>query len=312
LSTQPTQRARRSPVRIILYILGLAAILTAGGFYLWWSSNSADREREIEAAAQASREAVLQEVAAQAREEIPGLGLDAASVAMARVPAGSFEMGSLSGETDEEPVHTVTLDAYYIDVFEVTNGIYQACVEAGVCHRPFRTSSQRRDPYYGNPQYAHYPVVFVSYPDAGDFCAWRGARLPTEAEWEKAARGGLEGADYPWGNEDPVCTPGASNGANHDRCSPAETWPVGSFAPNGYGLYDMAGNVWEWVADYHNLSYDSEASTNNPTGPETGLTRVLRGGAWNLTLYHMRAANRLRNYPVDSNYNIGFRCARTP
>lgn len=305
MSTQPTQRARRSPVRIILYILGLAAILTAGGFYLWWSSNSADREREIEAAAQASREAVLQEVAAQAREEIPGLGLDAASVAMARVPAGSFEMGSLSGETDEEPVHTVTLDAYYIDVFEVTNGIYQACVEAGVCHRPFRTSSQRRDPYYGNPQYAHYPVVFVSYPDAGDFCAWRGARLPTEAEWELACRGPA-GRQYPWGAEpDPARANTLESG-----CGEAQT--VGSYSPDGdsvYGAADMVGNVSEWVSSVYAPYPYQPASHEAPPDAET--MRVVRSGSRQATQAQGSCPVRSPAPPEMFGGDTGFRCARS-
>jgi serine/threonine-protein kinase len=297
---------------MILLVLALAVVLAAAGFAFSLYLRSANQRRAVESAAQANRAAVFREVAAQAGQDIPALGVDGAGVAMGRVPAGTLVMGSLDGEVDEAPVHSVTVDAFYIDVFEVTNRLYRECVEARACPQPFSNRSQRRDPYYGSPEYEQYPVVFVSYQGAAAFCAWRGARLPSEAEWEKAARGGLEGEAYPWGNEDPVCTPGAQDGANHDRCTPAETWPVGSFAPNGYGLYDLAGNVWEWTADWYDNNYDPEAQSLNPTGPGTGLARVLRGGAWNLTGWHLRVTNRLKNYPVDSNYNIGFRCARTP
>lgn len=314
---KPTPRPRRNPIRIFTFILTLAAILTAGGLLLGLYWTSASQNKAIESMAHANQTtvfqtAVSQAVATQAGDGSPSIMVDTTGALMALVPAGQFHMGSLYGEEDELPVRTIMLDDYYIDVFEVTNNLYQECVKAGVCHPPIRSSSQRRAQYYGNLEYEDYPVVYVRYEDAEAFCEWRKARLPTEAEWEKAARGGLEGMDYPWGDQSPVCTPGAPNGANSDKCSPAETWPVGSFAPNGYGLYDMSGNVWEWVADWYDNTYNPDAPSNNPTGPTTGVARILRGGSWNNIGLYLRVSTRLRNLPVDGNYNIGFRCARSP
>ncbi len=312
MTTHGNPRPRRSPFRAFLILFSFFLLLILGGFALRWYRAYAKNIETIERVARANRTAVFQAVSRSAAAGNPAPPIDAQGVPMARVPAGPFQMGSLNGEVEEQPVRTITLDEFYIDIFEVTNGFYQACVEAGACQPPVKPNSQRRSPYYGNPKYQDYPVVFVRYDDAASYCAWRGARLPTEAEWEKAARGGLEGADFPWGDGSPVCTPGATNGANHDRCSPAETWPVGSFAPNGYGLFDMAGNVWEWTADWYDQRYNPDAPATNPTGPETGTARVLRGGAWNLFEWHVRVATRLRYSPVDSAYNIGFRCAKSP
>jgi len=126
-------------------------------------------------------------------------------VQMAWIPAGTFMMGSKYGD-DELPIHEVFLDRYAIDVYEVTNERYKECVTAGACNKPGGS-------YYGNAQYDDHPVVYVSWNDAEAYCEWRGARLPSEAEWEKAARGGLEGKLYPWGDEEPTCQKGAKNGA---------------------------------------------------------------------------------------------------
>ena len=254
------------------------------------------------------------------------------------VPAGAFEMGGdadialaecqklfIGGDcqrdwfTDEERIHTVTLEDYYIDQYEVTNARYKACVDAGVCDPPGEVSSYTRSSYYGNSQYDDYPVIYVSWDDAKAYCEWRGARLPTEAEWEKAARGGLEGKLYPWGDGfdgsranfcDRNCT---YNWANKDyNDGYADTAPAGSYAPNGYGLYDMAGNVWEWVADWYDGGYYGVSPSNNPTGPSTGEYRVLRGGSWLNYGDLLRVANR-SGYDPSSRFNfIGFRCALSP
>ncbi len=298
---------------MIMIILTLAAIAAAAGFALGWYQRSTSQKKAIEAMAHANQTAVaVRADASQAGASLPAILLDSIGVPMGYVPGGPFQMGSLNGEQDELPVRTILLDDYFIDTFEVTNGLYQRCVEAGVCHPPLKSRSQTRKNYYGNPEYEDYPVIFVQYEEAMTFCEWRQARLPTEAEWEKAARGGLEDMDYPWGNQSPACVPGAPNGANFDRCIPQETWPVGSFAPNGYGLYDMAGNVWEWVADWYDNGYNPESPTTNPTGPQVGGKRVLRGGGWTIIDWYLRVSARLENFPVDAKNNTGFRCAKSP
>jgi formylglycine-generating enzyme required for sulfatase activity len=228
-------------------------------------------------------------------------------VTMVLVPAGSFEMGSNVGDSDEEPIHTVTLDNFYIDQYEVTNALYTECVEANQCDPPSSSISSTRDSYYGNVQYADYPVIYVRWNDANSYCQWRGARLPTEAEWEKAARGGLEGVQYPWG--DTIDCSNANYWGQDGGCI-GDTSSVGVYAPNRYDLYDMAGNVWEWVDDWYDSNYYESTPANNPTGPESGETRVLRGGSWFGNSYYLRTANRFYLVPSSSDDDIGFRCAR--
>ena len=236
---------------------------------------------------------------------------------MSLVPAGPFEMGSADGAADEMPIHTVMLDAFYIDLYEVTNSQFFACVDEGICDTPANTtsfdSSYSRQHYYGTIEYGGFPVIYVSWYDAQDYCQWRGARLPTEAEWEKAARGGLEGARYPWGDEAPVCESGAENGARFDDdadCNDIDTDQVGNYAPNGYGLFDMAGNLWEWVSDWYDDGYYANSPTSNPQGPQEGSFPVLRGGSWQDSADHIRVADRRFNDPKSGALMIGFRCAR--
>ena len=236
---------------------------------------------------------------------------DERGVPMALIPAGEFQMGSESGDNDEKPVHTVYLDAFYMDIYEVTNALYEECVQAGVCTPPGSLTSQNRSGnYYGNPYYADYPVIWVNWEQARVFCEeWRGARLPTEAEWEKAARGGLQGKLYPWGDEEPVCQKGISNGAKFDDdagCNETDTEPVGSYSANKYGLFDMAGNVWEWVWDWYG-TYSSSYSSN-PQGPDSGTYRVLRSGCWGNIPNLLRVASRYNPYPNLQNVYLGFRC----
>jgi len=229
---------------------------------------------------------------------------------MAYIPAGTFEMGDRNGSSEVLPVHTVILtQAFYMDVYEVTNASYAACVAAGHCRRPSYLGSFTRDEYYNDPDLANYPVIWVDWYQANTYCAWRGARLPTEAEWEYAARGGLEGKKYPWGNESPVCTAGAVNGASYDACSEKDPVSVGRFAPNGYGLYDMAGNVWEWVSDY--IGYYPSGTVTDPAGPvysEYGGRRVLRGGGWQNEIFSLSVAERASNESWQGSGIYGFRC----
>lgn len=223
---------------------------------------------------------------------------------MRLVPAGAFSMGSDSGSADEKPIHSVTLDAYYIDKYEVTNAAYKRCVDAGVCNPPKQSSSYTRDAYYSTPEFDEYPVIYVDWNMANAYCEWRGDRLPTEAEWEKAARG-LDGRTYPWG-ENIDC-----DKANYGSCV-GDTTEVGSYLDgvSPYGLHDMAGNVWEWVADWYDSDYYSNSPSSNPLGPSSGQYRVLRGGSWVSVDNLVCSADRSGGAPDDVYNVVGFRCAR--
>jgi formylglycine-generating enzyme required for sulfatase activity len=159
------------------------------------------------------------------------------------VPVGEFNMGSDNDDSDEKPVHQVTLDAYWIDQSEVTNAMYQQCVDAGVCRTPYYSSSSTCTNYYGASQFADYPVIHVSWEDAVTYCQWARRKLPTEAQWEKAARG-TDGRTYPWGAG--IDASKANYNSNIGDTSAVGSYPAGA---SPYGAYDMAGNVWEWVAD---------------------------------------------------------------
>ena len=226
---------------------------------------------------------------------------------MVLVSAGNFIMGSDKGDADEIPIHSVYLDSYYIDKFEVTNALYQACVNTGACKPPVHADSFTRNSYYGNSQYADYPVVYVDWNMAKAYCEWRGAHLPTEAQWEKAARG-TDARTYPWG-EDVNCQ--KANYHSGDNSCPGGTSKAGSYesGKSPYGVYDMAGNVWEWVADWYSATYYKGPVSSNPLGPDNGQAHVLRGGSWSDDAPDIRSANRLRYAPNYINFNTGFRCA---
>jgi formylglycine-generating enzyme required for sulfatase activity len=229
---------------------------------------------------------------------------DEKGVSMRSVPAGDFSMGSANGDLNEQPVHTVHLDAYTIDQYEVTNALYKACVTAGGCkiNGPIN-SSATIERYYGNPKFDQYPVVSVSWEMAKAYCEWRGARLPSEAEWEKAARGS-DGRTYPWGD---------GLDASYANFDQNDTSPVGSY-PKGqsvYGVYDLAGNVWEWVNDWYAADYYQASPAANPTGPDTGEFHVLKGGSWYFSDLGLRSAYRSAAAPDYTRPTIGFRCARS-
>jgi serine/threonine-protein kinase len=241
---------------------------------------------------------------------------------MVYVPAGPFEMGSNEGNISEKPVHTVNLDAFWMDQTEVTNAMYADFLnamgnqsEGGVTWLDeadedvrIEKSGSAWQPMGG---YGDHPVVEVNWYGAEAYCEWAGGRLPTEAEWEKAARGGLEGKRYPWGDEAPTCQAGARNGVQYSACN-GRTVSVGTFQPNGYGLHDMAGNVWEWVADWYDENYYRKSPSSNPTGPASGGSRVLRGGSWDYYSFYIRSAVRYRVTPDYTYYSVGFRCLRSP
>jgi formylglycine-generating enzyme required for sulfatase activity len=218
------------------------------------------------------------------------------------VPAGEFEMGSWDYADDEKPVHTVNLDGFWIDQTEVTNAMYGKCVEAGACDPPEEDCSYSHDRYFGDSEYAEYPVIYVSWYDAEAYCEWAGRRLPTEAEWEKAARG----TDDETQLDDFVVKGGPDCDGYLDNA------PVGSFelGASPYGALDMVGNVWEWVADWYSENYYKQSPTNNPQGPEKTNKRSLRGGSWYLVERYFRTSLRNGNDPDNRFDNLGFRCAR--
>ena len=236
---------------------------------------------------------------------------------MVYIPAGEFQMGcdpehngGFSCIADELPLHTVKLDGYFIDQFEVTNVKYAECIAADGCEFPSRTNSETRESYFENPEFANYPVIFVTWKDANDFCTWAGKRLPTEAEWEKAARGSKPIA-YSWGDESPTCDlVNSYNNQGNANCA-GDTQAVGSYAAGNseYGVADMAGNVWEWVSDWYSEDYYAMSPVNNPTGPEGSTNKVLRGGGWGSKGPQLLTASRAFDPDFNSSNDAGFRCA---
>lgn len=257
---------------------------------------------------------------------ISGLGVGSTKIReqdgmeMVYVPEGSFEMGSTTGYDDEKPVRQVYLDAYWIDKFEVTNGQYEKCVKEGACSKPSSPGSSTRDSYYDDPTYANYPVIAVDWNQAKDYCRWVGSELPTEAQWEKAARG-TDGREYPWGR-DFDCARGNFDDETQfddyvveggpDCDGYIDTAPVGNYSKGAspYGALDMAGNVWEWVRDWYG-PYDPN-KTNNPVGPASGESRLLRGGGWDSNTRNIRTADRSNYNPTDTSDRVGFRCISPP
>jgi formylglycine-generating enzyme required for sulfatase activity len=199
----------------------------------------------------------------------------------------------------------VSIDAFYVDKYEVTNALYKACVDAGVCAAPRRIDTPTRENYYGNPEFDNFPVVWVNWDAASTYCTWRGARLLTEAEWEKAARG-TDGRTYPWG-EGLDCTH-----ANFSNCI-GDTAAVGRYVAgqSPYGVFEMAGNAWEWVADWYSPTFFTESPASNPPGPDTGTERVARGGSWAIGQPDIQASRRIGREPNPSEDRLTIRCATT-
>ena len=243
--------------------------------------------------------------------------MDSKDVSMILVPEGEFTMGSENGNTDEKPAHNVYLESYYIDKYEVTNSLYSVCVNSGICLPPENFRSFGGLDYYYDKSKVDYPVIYVDWNSAVTYCEWRGARLPTEAEWEKAARGS-DSRIYPWGSS----IPDSRNGCNYanytyhswgGNCS-LDGSAVGQTAlgKSPYGVYDMAGNVAEWVADWYSPKYYSESSYKNPLGPTTGTQKIVRGGSWYDNASSIRIFLRSQRLPDDVNPLVGFRCASNP
>lgn len=236
------------------------------------------------------------------------------------IPAGDFVMGCNIGVEScsswESPKHTVTLSEYKIQKYEVTNAQYKACVDAAVCAAPSNSKSYTRSSYYGNATYYNYPVIYVDWSQARTYCNWIRGRLPTEAEWEKAARGpSPREVIYTWGNSSPTCALANydPSGTGSSSCV-GDTNAVGSY-PTGasyYGAMDMAGNVDEWVNDWYDYNYYTTGGPpwSNPHGPSNGSDRVSRGGSWGNKAKYIRASYREGFNPTYTQDHIGFRCAQ--
>ena len=270
--------------------------------------------------------------------ESPGTGSSGefSTEGMVLIPAGEFSMGdqNAAGSNDERPVHDVYLDAYYIDVHEVTNAQFAAFLtqyggnadpeghELVDIDNKHCFLQKAGSVYEARPGYEDHPVQTVSWYGAAAYAQFYNKRLPTEAEWEKAARGGAVGKKFPWG--DKITHADANYIGNHAPDEWEETAPVGSFPANGYGLYDMIGNVFEWCADQYDKNYYNESSYRNPKGPGDALTfqqndfvmipakyRVRRGGSWRTpTSWSLRCAKRFFCNPKHEDVDQGFRCVQ--
>ncbi len=286
----------------------IIALLIWGGLQLFqnWPSATAEPTNPTQQTASPTITSSSEPTSTSSATEIsnsvtPTLGTtlisDKDGMTLVYIPAGGFTMGSNEGDEDERPVHTVYLDAFWIDRTEVTNAMYARCVQEGGCPEPSNTT------YYSAANYANHPVVSMTWNDARNYCSWAERRLPTEAEWEKAARG-KNAFIYPWGNDAPNNTLLNYNDAIRD------TTEVGRY-PEGaspFGALDMAGNVWEWVSSlYQDYPYRADDGREDLSASEN---RVLRGGTWYNSALSVRSTYRNGNGPMFTPYaNIGFRCA---
>ncbi len=258
---------------------------------------------------------------------------------MVELPGGTFRMGAMiPGDPDEQPVHDVTVDPFRMDEHEVTNRqfaefVSQTGYETTARQRGWSYVFDRRQQEWvrcegadwrhpGGPDTSldgrhDYPVVHVSWLDAAAYARWSGKQLPTEAQWEYAARAGLRDANYPWGRQELIDGEYQANYRQHGKPIDADGFaaaaPVRSFRPNRYGLYDMSGNVWEWCADWYDAGYYRGSPPENPPGPSEGQHRVQRGGSWlspeNFRLdYHV--STRDKHLPEATYQHVGFRCIR--
>jgi formylglycine-generating enzyme required for sulfatase activity len=252
---------------------------------------------------------------------------------MRLIPAGEFEMGDHFNEgcSDERPVHTIYIDAFYIDVHEVTNAMYAKFLNAKGSHVGDDETvwleigdgdeliELHGGQYRPKPGFAEHPVVEVSWYGAAAYAQWAGKRLPTEAEWEKAARGGLAGKRRPWGDD--ITPDDANDEGTEGRDIWLKTAPVGSFPPNGYGVYDMMGNVWEWCLDEYNAGFYANSPRQDPIAggvisfvnndfTSIKTPRVLRGRSWDDLPSDIRVAFRGGLAPKASGSDLGFRCVR--
>lgn len=334
------QESRKFPSWLLWVIIGVVVLclivgvigVTVGGFFIFRKSSS-EGSNEPEMVAEVEK--IIEEDTPTPTATFtltpsitPTLGLGSArqnvadGAEMLYIPAGEFLMGSEAADADDEegPEHNVFLDSFWIYTFEVTNSQFSEFVEATgyittaeeAGYSRVRIDGSFEDSYgayWGAPQGVgssvsdkqDHPVLHVSWYDAQAYCEWAGGRLPTEAEWEKAGRG-ADGRIYPWGNEAPT-----NDMANYNS---EVTTPVGSYPAGAspYGLMDMAGNVWEWVQDWHDEGYYSSSPSANPQGPSSGTSRVLRGGGLGNVDWRLRVVTRFDHAPDYTGDFLGFRC----
>jgi formylglycine-generating enzyme len=233
---------------------------------------------------------------------------------MVLIPEGSFPMGVPHGDRDggrdEYPRHDVFVNNFYIDKFELTNSRYLEFVKATNHRIPQNPKNATRNLWEGDTiteSLADRPVINVDWADANAYCQWAGKRLPTEAEWEKAAKGTAD-RRFPWGNVEPT---NKHLNFNQQWIGEKTLMPVGSYelGKSPFGVYDMAGNVWEWVNDWYDAKYYEKSPAKNPMGPESGTKRVLRGSGWQNETPTVRIFTRVDSDPTIRNESTGFRCA---
>ena len=225
---------------------------------------------------------------------------------MVFIPEGTFIMGSdeSSALTSSRPAHEVDLKAYWIDRYEVSNGQFKKCVLSGYCYVPRDTGSATREDYFQNEEYDNYPVIHVDWNQANAYCSWAGKRLPTEAEWEKAARG-TGGSLLPWGNSLPDELPMQVNQFGTGDTVPVDSFPEGA---SPYGVYNMAGNVWEWTSDQFDRYYYTKSPAQNPRSVTGGNDYVIRGYSWAYPFSRFDITDRNSAYILTHTHDLGFRC----
>jgi len=219
-------------------------------------------------------------------------------------------MVSAEGYEDEQPVQHVWIDSFYIDETDVTTEQFEKFVRATGYLTDAEKSGDNSHSWrvYATADRANHPVVSVSWNDAAAYAKWAGKRLPTEAEWEYSARGGLIAKKYPWGDDSPQRH---ANFGQLRRTDIPLTEPVKSYEANGYGLYNMAGDVSEWCQDWYDAKYYRNSSERNPNGPSSGKSRTIRGGSWYTDFNQIRIGPRISEFPEGYEYDRGFRCAKS-
>ena len=332
----PAGNRRQMQQRTIWALLGLLVlIIAAGAGILFLGPNPLLGREEAAAAATATTQAevvaALTAVAPTVTPTPDPTALPTATPApfttetgsqMLYIPGGLFRLGSEDGQADERPSRTVRLDPYYIDETEVTNRAYAQCVAAGECEPPSSNRSAFHPSYYDSGEFSDHPVLYVNWHQARQFCEWRGGRLPSEAEWERAAGFDPEQGikhKYPWGDEfdgtllnycDANCYSGEKKDPTYDD-GYGDTAPVGTY-PEGRSplrAYDMLGNVMEWTNDWYDRSYYNYAPDSNPLGPADGFAKAVRGGSWLSSREELSVSARTFYDPNEVRTNIGFRCA---